>query len=320
MIRQACLAAAWFAAGVALAAEPRIVGYVQDRGDLRARSESIPFALLTHLNVAFVNPTDDAGTLSVPAGFDVLVAAAHRHGVKVLASLGGGAASGDKTMRARYARLLGDGARADFAAVITDFVERHGLDGLDLDLEGDAIDATYGPFVLELAPRMRRSHRLLTAALSHTFGGDRVPAEALRAFDFVNVMAYDLTGPWRPEEPGPHAPPEFARRCVAAWLDRGLPREKIVLGVPFYGHGFGRDFSPHGIAYREIVRRHPEAVTKDRVGDGIWHDSQPTIRAKAEEVRHEGLGGIMIWSLDHDAAGDAALLPVIDAALRPAAP
>ena len=320
MIRRACLVAGCFAACAAVAGEPRIVGYVQDRGDLRALSESIPFSLLTHLNVAFVNPTDDTGALSVPAGIDALVTAAHRHGVKVLASLGGGAASGDSALRARYARLLAKEGRADFAAGIADFVERHGLDGLDIDLEGDAIDATYGPFVLELAPRLRRSHRLLTAALSHTFGGDRVPAEALREFDFVNVMAYDLTGPWRPDEPGPHAPEQFARKCVAAWLDRGLPREKVVLGVPFYGHGFSRDFARGGIAYREILRRHPEAARSDRVGDVIWHNGIPTIRAKCRFAAESRLGGIMIWSLDHDAAGDMALLPVIHATLRPDTP
>ena len=106
---------------------------------------------------------------------------------------------------------------------------------------------------------------------------------------------------------------------MAAWLDRGLPREKIVLGVPFYGHGFGRDFSRHGIGYREIVRRHPDAAAADRAGDVIWFNGSATIRDKAEFVRDERLGGIMIWSLDHDAEGDAALLPVIHAVLRPAA-
>jgi len=297
------------------ATAPRIVGYLQDHGTLRDWADRVAWSQLTHLCIAFVNPRDDSGTLSVPAGTDAVIAAGHRAGVKLLASLGGGGASEDAAMRARYARLLADDRRPMFAREVVAYLGRHGFDGLDVDLEGAAIDDRYGPFIRDLSAAVRTRGLLLTAALSHTHGGDRVPQEALAALDFVNVMAYDLTGPWRPEKPGPHAPSEFAHVCVAAWLGRGLPREKIVLGVPFYGHGFGADFSPHGIGFREIVLRHPGAATADRAGDVIWFNGARTIRDKADFAVREGLGGIMIWSIDHDAEGDAALLPVIHAAL-----
>ncbi len=53
-------------------------------------------------------------------------------------------------------------------------------------------------------------------------------------------MSYDHTGPWRPEKPGPHAPYEEAQAALAYFgVDRKIPKDKLVLGVPFYGYGFG---------------------------------------------------------------------------------
>ena len=40
--------------------------------------------------------------------------------------------------------------------------------------------------------------KLLTAALSQGYGGGNVPNSVFERFDFVNIMAYDGTGPWNP--------------------------------------------------------------------------------------------------------------------------
>ena len=26
--------------------------------------------------------------------------------------------------------------------------------------------------------------------------------------------------------------------CVKLWVDAGIPKEKLIIGVPFYGHGY----------------------------------------------------------------------------------
>jgi len=108
---------------------------------------------------------------------------------------------------------------------------------------------------------------------------------------------------------------EFARTSVAYWLKRGVPKSKLVLGVPFYGHAFGAAAGRRGNGYKDIVARFPGAELRDQAGDTIWYNGIPTIRAKARYVRDEGLAGIMIWSLNNDAPGDKSLLAAIDAEL-----
>ena len=298
-----------------LAARPLVVAYVPNWIDLAAFAGTIDYAKVTHLNVAFENPADD-GALAFDPADAVLVAKAHANGVKVLVSLGGGGVAGDAKMSDRFSDLTAEAKRAGFARRLADYVAAHGFDGLDVDLEGEQITTSYGPFVALLGGELHRRHKLLTAALSMANGGDRVPADALKTFDFVNVMAYDATGPWNPNRPGPHAPMEFAKRSVEYWLKRGLPKSKTVLGLPFYGYGFGKDGKTSEWSYAKLLAAYPGAEKLDQVGETIYYNGVPTIRAKARYILDQGLAGAMIWSLDSDAPGERSLLSVLDAALR----
>src|SRR3954464_7895622 len=87
------------AAAAAHAADPpgpKVVAYVPNWIDLTAFAGTIDYASVTHLNVAFENPTNDAGDLSFNPQDGAQIAKAREHRVKVLVSIGGGAASGDK--------------------------------------------------------------------------------------------------------------------------------------------------------------------------------------------------------------------------------
>jgi len=126
-------------------------------------------------------------------------------------------------------------------------------------------------------------------------------------------MAYDATGSWNPKEPGQHSSMEFAKDNVAYWLGRGLPKNKAVLGLPFYGCGF-HDSTARPYAYNDIVSKYPGAEQKDEAGKTIWYNGIPTIKAKTKYAKDEQLGGVMIWSLDQDAKGDKSLLAAIHAA------
>lgn len=300
-----------------LRAETRVVAYVPNWVDLKKFSETIDYSRLTHINIAFENPVNESGELSFNSEDEALLAKARAKRVKVLVSIGGGAASGDKGLRNRYADLLTPARRAGFVAKLAAYVSAHHFDGLDVDLEGRLITADYGAFIADLGPALKAKGKLLTAALSEGYGGDKVPDAVFASFDFVNVMAYDGTGPWEPNEPGQHSSLEFAKSNAAYWLGRGLPKAKVVLGVPFYGYGFGEAFRKHDYPYAEIVATHPGAEHADQVGNTIWYNGPATIKAKARYVAEQGLGGIMIWSLDHDAPGDLSLLTAIADALNP---
>jgi chitinase len=300
---------------VPLQARKHVVAYVPNWIDLESFAKTIDYQKVTHLNIAFENPVNDAGELSFSSANRELIRRARAAKVKVLVSIGGGSASGDKVLQARYFALLADDKRAAFVTKLADYVVKHQLDGIDVDIEGPSINEDYGDFIADLAAALKPKGKLVTAALSQGYGGDHVPDAALQHLDFLNIMAYDGTGPWTPEVPGQHSSLGFAKAAVKYWTGHELSKEKAVLGVPFYGYGFGPAFRKMGYPYPDILKLYPDADQHDQVGETIWHNSIPTIQAKASYVLEEDLGGIMIWSLDQDVEGDKSLLKAIHVAL-----
>ena len=297
-------------------AEKRIVAYVPNWVDLNTFARTIDYAKLTHINIAFENPRNLDGDLSFNPKNDGLIRRARTNGVKILVSIGGGSASTDKPLRARYDHLFNQTNRAAFVSKLANYLSAHGFDGLDVDIEGPAINQDYGDFIRDLAQTLKPQGKLLTAALSKGYGGNRVPDSALKHFDFVNIMAYDGAGPWSPQSPGQHSSFEFATNNVAYWISRGLPKEKAVLGVPFYGYGFGEAARKRDYPYKGILAEFPGAEKLDQVGNTIWYNGIPTIKAKSRYVVEQGLGGIMIWSLDYDVKDERSLLSVIHETLN----
>ena len=301
-------------------AREKVVAYVPNWIDLESFAKEIDYGKVTHLNIAFENAKNDEGDLSFNRKNQALITAARAKKIPVLISIGGGAASGDKTLLARYGLLLSREKRAAFAAKLARYVEEHGFDGLDVDLEGPSITDDYGPFIAELSTELKPIGKLLTSALSKGYGGNKVPDDALAHFDFVNIMAYDGAGYWAPNSPGQHSSMAFAKDTVAYWLKRGIPKSKAVLGVPFYGYGFGAAFKKRDYPFAQIVAAFPGAENADQIGDTIWYNGIPTIKAKAQFARDTGLGGVMIWSLDNDARGEKSLLNAIDQVLSQKTP
>jgi chitinase len=293
----------------------RVVAYVPNWVELTTFAGTIEYAKLTHINIAFENPLNDEGDLSLNKKDSFVIDKARAAGVKVLVSIGGGSASTDAKLKARYFKLIGAERRAGFVAKLVEYVIANRFDGLDVDIEGPSINKDYGAFVTELAKAMRAKEKLLTAALSKGYGGKNVPDSALAAFDFVNIMAYDATGHWDPKTPGQHSSMAYAKESVGYWVGRGLAKDRAVLGVPFYGYGFGEAYRKRDYSYADIVAKYPGAEKVDQVGSTIWYNGIPTIKAKAKYVMDEGLGGVMIWSLDTDVKGERSLLGAIDEVL-----
>lgn len=293
-----------------LHAQLKVVGYVTNN-----QLTTVDYTRITHLNIAFENP-DDAGYLSYAPVNTTYLQQAHAKGKKVLVSIGGGSASYDADVQLRYFTLINDVNRAGFVEKIVSYLNYHGFDGLDVDLEGSAINQDYGKFIAALAIALKPHNKLLTSALTHTNNAASVPNDAMLLFDFINIMAYDATGPWNPENAGQHSSYDFALESLAYWTNRGLPKQKAVLGIPFYGYGFGEDFN-EGISFAQLIAKYPGAADRDISGNTIYYNGVATIKQKTEHVLNEGYGGIMIWQLAHDASGEQSLLRVIDEALHP---
>jgi chitinase len=289
-------------------AQFRVVGYVPlGRQPLPIISDSV-FKKLTHLNIAFINP-DSAGYLVVPNGFDSLIQQAHSNKVKVLMAIGGG------TFNPYYATLLKDENRKSFVKSLVALCVNYKLDGIDVDIENDAIDKNYEGLVTDLSAMLKPLHKLLTAALA-TWNGQLISDAALKHFDFINVMSYDQTGPWRPNEPGPHSTYTKAEEDLHYWtVTRGVAKKKVNLGLPFYGYCFGTTYG-ESMSYGNIVTTFPDAEQQDSItptgGGNIYYNGIPTIQSKTK-LALKNAGGIMIWQILGDAAGNSSLLNVIHA-------
>lgn len=264
---------------------------------------------VTHVNIAFINP-DTAGNFIQNIAIDSFIKRAHKKSVKVLASIAGG---GPHTY---YARLLQDDQRKMLVQNLVSLVVKYNLDGIDVDLEGEDIDKNYEKFVIELAASLRSSGKIMTAAIASVYK-NQLSDKALQQFNFLNLMSYDRTGPWNPKKPGQHSPYTMAEEDLEYWnKKRFVPKEKLVLGLPFYGYGFGgADSAAVSMNYKEITAAYPTSAAVDTIllpdGKIMYFNGSATIQKKTL-LAMEKAGGVMIWQLLGDAAGESSLLKLIN--------
>ena len=294
--------------------EFKIVGYYPLRSALES-ARGVPLDKLTHINLWFLNPDSTGNFGQDLSGLRKFVEKAHKKKVKVLFSIGGG------SRQKQYHTLLQPRHRDKLVSDLTALTLKWNVDGIDVDLEGSDIDERYEDFVVELAQSLRAHNKLITAAIA-VYYKDQLSDRALSQYDFVNVMSYDRTGPWRPEKPGPHATYEHAVEDLAYFGKvRNIPREKMTLGVPFYGYGYGPELTSPAISmnFREIVNTFPGSECEDQWtrpdGKIVYYNGLPTIRRKTA-LAMANAGGIMIWQLRGDARGKKSLLHAINKAAR----
>ncbi len=284
--------------------EKRVVGYLPDWS--YSFYKDLDFSTLTHLNIAFCNP-DENGELScyIPdTEMKALVEKAHDHNVKVLAALGGAGGCDN------YPSLLKDDvAMAAFNENIMEYCEKYDLDGIDLDIElgsNSELWENYDEWCVSLRNLCDEREYLMTTATAQ-WVAVRVSDETFSLFDFLNVMAYDNEA-----SPESHSTYAFAQECLDFFhIDRGIAKDRLVLGVPFYGRGYHEDGSLDWNSYEpfsEIVNADNQNYHAD-VYNGVAYNGADTMRKKCTLAKD--YGGIMIWEISQDALGEYSLLSVI---------
>ncbi len=289
----------------------KVIGYFPDYRF--GYSDQINFSQLTHLNIAFANPLMD-GSLEIGLNnrdITPVVALARQHGLTVLLSMGGALTT---EWRQAWQSWMLPSKRSGFIHTIMEYVRAHSLDGIDMDLEGPDVNYLYSPFVLELRDSLDAEGKLLTVALPGIRRDADITDEALAAFDWVNMMVYNLTGPWAPNLPGPHSPFEFAVNSISFWLGQGVPRDKLTLGVPFYGWDFASN-PVSSFTYRTMVELNPANAFTDQAGLAFYNGI-PTIQAKTQLALEE-IAGIMIWEIGQDSYTEFSLLNAIHETVNP---
>jgi chitinase len=285
----------------------RVVGYLST--DSFSKMTSIQFCKLTHLNIAFANP-DKNGNVIFNGDIDALTkyAKSVNPNIIISISLAGGVLSQEQ---ATNWSLLIDKAenRPNLIQNIINFVELHHLDGVDVDLEWDAVTSGYSGFVIELRKSLTEHKKILTAALPNNSRFENISSTALNAFDFINIMSYDSTGPWTPNNPGQHSSYTNAQDGINFWHKlQNVPSEKLTLGVPFYGYNFTYA-NVTSSTFGQIVEVAAQFADQDEIGK-IYYNGRPTIAQKVQ-FASENTGGIMIWEIAQDSFGEYSLLDVI---------
>jgi GH18 family chitinase len=259
--------------------------------------ETIPYDRLTHINYAFLIPNPDGTFAPFANGWKLknIAAQAHAADVQVLISVGGWG------WEEQFEAMAADPAtRAAFVQNLTDFVAKYDLDGADIDWEYPLPGQSSQNFLALIQElRVAMPDKLLTTAVvSYGSNAEGVLSETFPLFDFINVMTYD----------GPdHGTMSQFQTGLEYWQGRGLPPEKTVMGVPFYSR-------PGEAIYRNIVAADPQAAYSDTIewnGVTNHYNGIPTIQNKTK-IAMERAGGIMFWTLDHDALDDLSLLQAID--------
>ena len=264
-------------------------------GYLFGQPRNIDFHLYTHLCHAFL-VADGEGRVqkrgSVPSR--QLTDDAHKAGVRVILSLGGW--GWDK----QFASIVSKPEAEDrYARSVMEIVDQFNYDGIDFDWEYPDTQEEVAGFerltrrfrkeLDELGRKKGRSMQVTMAASSNP-GTIRWLDKAflLETMDWVNVMTYDYTGNWT-DYAGHHSPlhastkqPGGNPRSTALTMkylleERGLPANRLAVGIPLYGRGFN-------VA-------EPYALTK-----GAPRTRVPAVRrgsSEAEEWRQQGCRGLV---------------------------
>jgi len=269
---------------------------------------NIDFSALNYVNIAFGN-LDANGMMIVGDNVSLksTVSFIKSKGPKVLLSIGGGEFS--EQVAGNWLVAISKDKRKQTLEGIIRFLKDNNLDGIDVDFEGEMLKrlgANYSSFIKDLKMFLHHEGMPITAAVAATNWHDFIPKSTFHEYDFLNLMTYDATGPWNMNNPGPHSSIEFTMSSIEYWINQqSNPKEKIVMGIPFYG----RNFDPgdgKAYTYRTLMESDIENAYHDQIGL-TYYDGIPTIVEKVSKaIMHTN--GIMIWELGQDRYDDLSLL------------
>jgi chitinase len=316
-------------------------------GYLYGQPRNINFKLYTHLCHAFL-VADGEGKIresrNVPSR--ELAAEAHKAGVKVLLSLGGW--GWDK----QFASIVSKPeAEERYVKAVLDLVDGFDYDGIDLDWEyPDTKEEVVG--FERLTRRFRKDLDaigtkkgrpiVLTMAASSNSGTLKWLGKdfLLETMDWINVMTYDYAGDWT-DYAGHHSPlfasskqPGSSRRSTELTMkylleERGLPANRLAVGLPLYGKGFGVSepyASTKGVAKKRIPQGNYHNLQRLRDEQGwtrrwddetknpwlvapegamvIGYDDAESLTIKTDWAMKQGFRGVFFWQVAGDRLAD----------------
>ena len=290
--------------GVVNAADRVVAAYVT------SWSQTIPDpTVMTHLNYAFghVSETYDGVRIDNPDRLRQMVALKKKNkDLKVVLSIGGWGSG-------RFSEMAADStSRHAFAEDCRRVVDEFKIDGIDIDWEYP----TQSSAGISSSSADTRNFTLLMRDLRHALGNGKVLSCATIAsgeyidfrhcvqyLDFVNVMSYDMGNP--PYHHSALYPSEITNwmttsTAVDAHLRAGVPREKLVMGMPLYGRGQGGHYDDHPGGQAQYEERwHAQSMVPYQVDENGMlvngFENERSLGIKCQYIIDHGLRGGMYW-------------------------
>ena len=240
---------------------------------------------LTHINYAFGHVADDNKGIRIdnePRLQMIVGLKKEKPSLKVLLSVGGWGSSRFSEMAAN------DSTRTAFAADKENFT-----------------------LLMRDVRQAVGKDKLLTIATAAT--GRYYDFRAIEPYvDYVNIMAYDME-----EAPFHHAALHCSdmteewscEKAVAGHIAGGFPVQRLVLGIPFYGHGTNE--APESLDYRHIISIDSLYSRWDSVAQVPYlvnskgtvvvnYENAQSIELKCRFLHRQGMLGAMYWDYDSD--------------------
>ena len=287
-----------------------MVGYYS--GDLfNEPVKKLPTDKLTHVIYAFLIPWEDGSLVELekPEQLREIVTQAHKDGTKVFIAVGGWSYQNKPLQPIFETVAVSDEKRNLLIENICRFVTEYGLDGVELDWEHPNANsiADYEKLVVELKAALDLQDKELTAALNGAWSATEGPEVSklitdicLESFSFINVMAYDMNNE-------AHSPIWFAETSIKYWLNRGVPADIIVLGMPLYAR-------PSWLQYRHLVEANPHYAYSDyapTVPLESYYNGLNTLREKTV-IALKQAGGVMLFDVNEDSEGENSIISMIN--------
>lgn len=311
-------------------------------------ASSIDTSYFTHIYFAFILPNRATYKLDVtqfhlekfPEFMDALRFSDPP--VKTVLSIGG--AGNDPIV---FSKMVSNKKnRVIFINSTIEVARQFGFDGVDLDWEfpTNALDMSNLGLLFKQwrqtleneANVTKKSRLLLTSAVYYaselSFSGS-YPGDFIRNYvDWISPMCFDYHGPWERVtgehsalyDPNSNTSTSFG---IQSWIQAGIPPEKIVMGLPLYGHTWTlQDPNENGVGapavgagpgngtlvYSQVVdfNSNNDAFVEFDNGTasfysyagGSWvgYDDVGSIKLKIQFARAQSLGGYFFWALGQD--------------------
>lgn len=208
------------------------------------------------------------------------------------------------------------------------------VDGINVDVERlDPLDReTYGTFLSTLRSKLvaKIPHAQVSVATEAGFTGvDNAAFAAAAGVDRIFLMGYDYH--WSGSQPGASSPVDRSdglytlRWSIDRYVEAGVPRDRILLGLPLYGmtwQTIGPDRGFHVVRKGQsfIPRQNLDLLLDDSFAplrDSLevaeyfllpeidawsitYYDSPATLRVKLALARDAGLAGGGFWAIGYE--------------------